>query len=119
MCGTYGKRGVPTGADRARVLRIDHALVELPGLAQSQVSGLQSSRPASALPAQPVSNYGSVTVPAGHYLAKGDNREDSDDPGFSGFVREEFNGRARFVALSLDPARQRLSRPDRWGLALQ
>ena len=75
-------------------------------------------RLARSLP-NPMGNYGSVTVPAGHYLAKGDNREDSDDPRFFGFVREEFNGRARFVALSLDPARQRLSRPDRWGLALQ
>jgi len=68
----------------------------------------------------PASNYGPVAVPAGHYLAMGDNRDDSYDSRFFGFVpRTEIVGRARFVALSLDPTRHGLPRPDRWGLALQ
>lgn len=67
----------------------------------------------------PASNYGPVTVTAGHYLAMGDNRDDSYDSRFFGFVpRDEIVGRARFVALSLDPARHGMPRGDRWGLAL-
>ena len=67
----------------------------------------------------PASNYGPVTVTAGQYLALGDNRDDSYDSRFFGFVpRKEIVGRARFVALSLDPARHGLPRTDRRGLAL-
>jgi len=68
----------------------------------------------------PVSNYGPVTVTAGHYLAMGDNRDDSYDSRFFGFVpRAEIVGQARFVALSLDPARHGLPRAGRWGLTLR
>lgn len=50
----------------------------------------------------------------------GGNRDDSYDSRYFGFVpREELVGRARFVALSLDPERHGLLRHDRWGLALR
>lgn len=68
----------------------------------------------------PASNYGPVTVPADRYLAMGDNRDDSYDSRFFGFVpRGEIVGRARYVAMSLDPARHGLPRPERWGVVLQ
>ena len=68
----------------------------------------------------PVSNYGPVTVPVGRYLAMGDNRDDSYDSRYFGFVpRQEIVGRARYVAASFDPARHGLPRADRWGLVLQ
>lgn len=68
----------------------------------------------------PASNYGPVTVTAGHYLAMGDNRDDSYDSRFFGFVpRGEIVGRARLVVMSLDPATHGLPRADRWGLALR
>lgn len=67
----------------------------------------------------PASNYGPVTVPAGRYLAMGDNRDDSYDSRFFGFVpRGEIVGRARYVAVSLDPARHGFPRPHRWALEL-
>jgi signal peptidase I len=50
----------------------------------------------------------------------GDNRDDSYDSRYFGFVpRAEIVGRARYVAVSLDPARHGLPRPNRWGVALQ
>ena len=68
----------------------------------------------------PVSNYGPVTVPAGRYLAMGDNRDDSYDSRFFGAVpRQEIVGRACCIAFSLDPAHHWLPRSGRWGLALR
>lgn len=48
-------------------------------------------------------NFGPVTVPAGHYLMLGDNRDNSADSRAIGFVpRNELVGRSRGVVLSLD-----------------
>jgi signal peptidase I len=47
--------------------------------------------------------YGPVTVPAGHYFMMGDNRDDSQDGRFWGFLPESYvKGRALFIYWSFD-----------------
>ena len=47
--------------------------------------------------------YGPVTVPAGHYFMMGDNRDDSQDGRFWGFLPQSYvKGRALFIYWSFD-----------------
>jgi signal peptidase I len=64
-------------------------------------------------------DFGPVKVPAGQYLLMGDNRDNSMDSRYLGFIpRNEIVGRSRYVALSLDPNNHYLPRQERFGARL-
>lgn len=64
-------------------------------------------------------SFGPVTVPAGEYLMLGDNRDNSKDSRFIGFIkREALTGRVRHVAFSVDADSYYLPRLARFGAAL-
>ncbi|MCS6155274.1 signal peptidase I [Shewanella baltica] len=61
-----------------------------------------------------LANFGPVTVPDAHYLALGDNRDNSADSRVIGFVpRDEIVGRSSSVVFSLDYDDHYLPRPER------
>ena len=69
------------------------------------------------LPGQP--DFRPVTVPEGKYFMMGDNRDNSADSRYFGFVdRERIDGRVRAVVASLDPDRGWRPRWRRWFTAL-
>ena len=68
----------------------------------------------------PVSSFNTVTVPKGHFLAMGDNRNNSVDSRYYGFIPvEEVQGKASSVAFSLDVANNYIPRKERFFTKLQ
>jgi signal peptidase I len=66
------------------------------------------------------STFGPVVVPPGRYLVMGDNRDNSFDSRFFGFVpRSEILGQATRVVASVDPARSFRPRFERFMKALE
>jgi len=66
------------------------------------------------------STFGPVTVPPSSYLVMGDNRDNSFDSRFFGFVpRSEILGRATRIVASLDPERSFRPRFERFMKALE
>lgn len=62
-----------------------------------------------------LSSFPPVTVPENHYLALGDNRDNSADSRVIGFVpRNEIVGRSKSVVLSLNYNNYRIPRSDRF-----
>jgi signal peptidase I len=93
-------------------------------LAETQALGPRVFRESGVLPDHDVmelqhvrrrGSFGPVQVPHGMYLMLGDNRENSHDSRYIGFVpRRNIVGLATRVVMSFDPENFYRPRPDRW-----
>jgi signal peptidase I len=86
--------------------------------AAETVAGKLATHPVMTSPyhyAQIKRTFGPVTVPAGQYFMMGDNRDNSQDSRYWGFVpQDQIVGRASRVVLSLDPEHTLSPRWDRF-----
>ena len=81
---------------------------------------LGQQRPIIVMPQRPaMRSFGPVTVPSGEYLMLGDNRDNSKDSRYIGFIKRELlTGQVKRVVFSLDAEKYYLPRIERFGAAL-
>ena len=86
-----------------------------------QGSGQAQAHRIQLLPQLPARrNFATVTVPAGHYMMLGDNRDNSADSRYFGFVpRELLIGKAERILVSANIEDHWQPRFDRFGMQLQ
>lgn len=114
--GVQASYGQP-GSDVLAHLSPDYAGPQL--VLTEQILG--SRRPIIVMPERKaLRSFGPVTVPSGQYLMLGDNRDNSKDSRYIGFVKRELiTGQVKRVAISFDANHYYLPRVDRVGVALQ
>lgn len=120
------KRVVAVEGDRVRLeenrlsINGEKASVEAKGssLFLENILGHTRTIALNPLPS-PAKSFNAVTVPKGHVLALGDNRNNSVDSRYYGFIPvEEIQGKANYVAFSLDTEDMYLPRKERFFTAL-
>jgi signal peptidase I len=83
--------------------------------ATEQLPGHPHAMQITAMAPSPAGSFDPVTVPAGQYLVLGDNRDNSKDSRYIGFIpRGEIIGRARYVVLSFNYDNYYLPRNNRF-----
>jgi signal peptidase I len=99
--------GVPVPQERLDAAGLDAAALDGAILSTEELEG--RPHPVLSNPDRPsVTSFGPVTVPGGSYLMMGDNRDNSLDSRFFGFVAgDRIVGEATAVALSIDWDRYR------------